>query len=337
MAYFDMPLKELQTYRPPRTSQPNFEQFWLDTLIEERQFPLNEYITTRDDLPYTGVRFSRAVYAGWQGHEIVGTYAVPEGEGPFPAVVMFHGYSSARPEPFMLLGWILQGYAILAIDMPGQSGESSDTTGYPGGHVPGYMTLGINDPANYYYRGAYVDAVRAVDFLAAQPEVDRQRLFITGSSQGGGLTIATTALIDLMKAHRETTFPFFDVEIRAAVAEIPFLCHFERACTLVDTPPYSEIAHYCRCTGADFKAVFRTLSYFDVMNLASYSKTPTLVTAGLMDMICPPSTIFATYNALQGAKDIIVHTFGEHETFPGVLDARMRWFARYDEDSTVST
>jgi cephalosporin-C deacetylase len=117
--------------------------------------------------------------------------------------------------------------------------------------------------------------------------------------------------------------------IAAVIAEIPFLCHFDRAATLVDTQPYREIADYCRKHGAESEAVFRTLSYFDVMNLSVYSKTPTLVTVGLMDMVCPPSTVFAAYNALQGEKDIIVAPFGEHETFPGVLDARMRWCERF--------
>jgi cephalosporin-C deacetylase len=117
---------------------------------------------------------------------------------------------------------------------------------------------------------------------------------------------------------------------RAAVAEIPFLCHFERAAILMDEPPYTEIGTYCRRSGADRKTVFRTLSYFDCMNLASYIKTPTLVTVGLMDAICPPSTVFAAYNHIQAEeKDIIVDYFGEHDTFEGVPEARVRWFARH--------
>jgi cephalosporin-C deacetylase len=61
------------------------------------------------------------------------------------------------------------------------------------------------------------------------------------------------------------------------------------------------------------------------MNLTSLIRAPTLVTSGLMDMICPPSTIFAAYNNISAPKEIFVDSFGEHETFPGVLAARMRW------------
>lgn len=317
MAHFDLPLHELQTYRPSRTKQPDFREFWLTTLQEAAQPPPVLRLEPLD-LPYRAARFYRAVYPGWGGAEISGIYAQPEGDGPFAAVSVYHGYGSRRPEAFELLSWISQGYAVLATDVRGQSGESSDSSAYPGGHVPGYLTLGIGDPASYYYRGAYVDAVRAVEALAAQPAVDSGRLVVTGASQGGGLALATAALCAMKQLH-----------LRAVVAEVPFLCHFERGATLVDDGPYQEIGSYCRRSGASAAYVLRTLSYFDCMNLADQIRAPTLVTAGLMDTICPPSTIFAAYNAIEAPKEIIADPFGEHDTFPGVLEARARWFQKY--------
>ena len=203
---------------------------------------------------------------------------------------------------------------MLATDVRGQGGESGDASGYPGGHAPGFMTMGIGDPQHYYYRGAYVDTVRAIDVLAAQPQVDAQRIGAAGGSQGGALTLAVAAL---------------DRRVRAAVAEIPFLCHFRRATTLVNTAPFKEIADYFRRTGADEEQVFRTLSYFDCMNLAPRIVAPTLITAGLMDEVCPPSTVFAAYNHISAPRQIVVSTFGVHATFPGVLEARAAWFAKH--------
>ncbi|NJO05774.1 MAG: acetylxylan esterase, partial [Chloroflexaceae bacterium] len=136
MAHFDFPLHELQTYQPRQTRQPDFEAFWRDTLAQSAAHPLDIHLDELD-LPYTGARIARLSYAGWDGANIVGTYAVPAAPGPFPAVAIFHGYGSARPDPFLLLAWVSQGYAVLAVDVRGQSGESSDTTSYPGGHVPG--------------------------------------------------------------------------------------------------------------------------------------------------------------------------------------------------------
>lgn len=324
MAHVDLPLHELQTYRPAQTAQPDFAQFWIDTLREAAQQPLN-VARTPLDLPYRNVCLLQMTYAGWGGTDIVGTYVTPAGNGPFPAVAMYHGYGSRRPEVFHLLGWASQGYAILAIDIRGQSGESSDSSGYLSGHVPGYLTMGIGDPHDYYYRGVYIDAVRAVAVLAAQPEVDAQRIGVTGGSQGGALTLATAALYGLAG---QSGVPLAG-QVRVAFAEIPFLCHFERAAILMDAGPYQEIGSYCRRSGAKVAQVFRTLSYFDCMNLTSHISVPTFVTLGLMDSICPPSTVFAAYNQIVAPREVFVAYFGEHETFPGVLDARTRWFATH--------
>lgn len=320
MAGFDLSLQELQNYRPALTKQPNFDQFWSDTFAEAARQPLNITLTPLD-LPYTGVRMFQTTYAGWHGVQMAGIYAVPNGDGPFPGVVIYHGYSGSKPDPSNLLIWTSQGYAVLAVDVRGQGGDSDDGGVYPGGHRPGFMTMGIGNPHTYYYRGVYVDSVRALETLAAQPAVDKNRIGVTGGSQGGGLSLATSALC---------TFIAGGVRVKAVVAEIPFLCHFERAVTLVDTYPYKEIADYCRIReGGAIEKAMHTLSYFDCMNLSERIEAATLVTVGIMDMICPPSTVFAAYNRLKGTKDIFIARFGEHTSFPGIPEARARWFARY--------
>jgi cephalosporin-C deacetylase len=313
MALFDMPLEELRRYAPALTREADFDAFWERTLAESARTPLDLRLTPLE-LPYRNAKLYRATFAGWGGAEIVGTYATPAGDGPFPAIALYHGYSGRGPEPWNLLAWTSQGYAVLATDVRGQGGLSSDNAGYPGGHAPGFMTMGISDPERYYYRAVYVDTARAVEALASRPEVDAGRIGATGGRQGGALTLVAAAL---------------DSRVRAIVSEIPFLCHFRRATTLVDTAPYKEIREYFRRTGADEDAAYRTLSYFDCMNLAPRIQAASLVTIGLMDDICPPSTCFAAFNHIAGDKEALVNTFAGHETFPGVLEARAGWFAAH--------
>jgi cephalosporin-C deacetylase len=308
-----MPLEQLRTYAPPLTREPDFDEFWESTLAAAAETPLDLQLEELD-VPFRGVKMYRATFAGWGGAPIVGVYALPAGSGPFPAIAIYHGYSWHRPEAWDLLAWASQGYAVLATDVRGQGGESGETLGYPGGHAPGFMTTGISSPENYYYRGVYVDTVRAVEVLAQRPEVDATRIGATGGSQGGALTLVAAALSG---------------QVRAAVAEIPFLCHFRRATTIVDTGPYNEIANYFRRTGADVDQTYRTLSYFDCMNLAPRITGSTLVTIGLMDDICPPSTCFAAYNRIPGEKSVFIDQFGLHATFPGVPTARAAWFAKH--------
>ena len=60
-------------------------------------------------------------------------------------------------------------------------------------------------------------------------------------------------------------------------------------------------------------AVLSTLSHFDGVNFAARSKAQALFSVGLMDMICPPSTVFAAYNHFAGPKDIRVWRYNNHE------------------------
>ena len=58
------------------------------------------------------------------------------------------------------------------------------------------------------------------------------------------------------------------------------------------------------------ETAYRTLSYVDVANLAPMVTCPAVVTVGLWDVICPPSTIFGTFNRLSSAdKELMVYPY----------------------------
>ena len=59
--------------------------------------------------------------------------------------------------------------------------------------------------------------------------------------------------------------------------------------------------------------MFNTLSYFDGVNFATRAAAKALFSVGLMDQICPPSTVYAAYNYWAGEKDIKVYPYNGHE------------------------
>jgi cephalosporin-C deacetylase len=160
------------------------------------------------------------------------------------------------------------------------------------------MTRGILDPADYYYRRVYVDAVRAVDVARSHPAVDGARIAVAGASQGGGISIAVAALRD---------------DIVAAIPEVAFLCDMRRATELIDTNPYGEISRYLSVHRHRHETVFHTLRFFDGALLAPRATAPGLFSVGLMDTICPPSTVYAAYNAYGGPKEMVEYAYNDHE------------------------
>jgi cephalosporin-C deacetylase len=241
-------------------------------------------------------------------------HLVPHQQSPFPALAQYHGYSGSKVEPHNLLMWALQGYAVLSVDVRGQSGETSDPAHYPGGHVTGWMTMGILDPADYFYRGVYVDCLRAVEFLGGRAEVDGARIGVMGGSQGGALTLAVAALSG---------------RPALAMSDEPYLCHFRRAVEIAERNPYLEISAYLKKHPHRDVQVWRTLSYFDNLNLCDRISCPVLVSVGLDDRTCPPSTIYAIYNHLTcETKELGVYPYHDHENIDAHWVDKIAWANR---------
>lgn len=313
MAIFDLSLEELKRYNPPQTKQPDFDDFWKETLEEASQQPLNPVLEPVD-YPVPEIQAFAARYNGWQGAAIAAWYLTPWSDEQHPALVFYHGYQNSKVGIYTYLPWVLQGYAVLAVDVRGQPGGSVDTAAYSTGHAKGWMTKGILDEREYYYRGVYVDSVRALDFLATRQEIDMDKVGLTGFSQGGGLSLAVAALDD----RPALTMP-----------GMPFLCHFERPLEISRKYPYWEFADYIRHHPTRSERLFRTLSYFDNLNLADWITCPALFNVGLIDEICPPSTIFAVYNRLAAPKNIAIFPYHEHERPETHWETQMQWANHY--------
>ena len=85
--------------------------------------------------------------------------------------------------------------------------------------------------------------------------------------------------------------------------------------------PYGEISQYCKTHRDHIDQVFATLRYFDGVNFAARATAPALFSVALMDMICPPSTVFAAYNHYAGEKSIEVWRYNGHEGGAGFQQA----------------
>ncbi len=259
----------------------DFNAFWDDILARTADIPLNAK-TTFDPLRSTpSVDVFEVHYTSLDRVIIAGWYARPaDSIAPLPALLIVPGYTM---EPIIPKAWAAKGYAAFSVAPRGKLRSNSQFN--PG--YPGLLTHNITDRNTYSYRGFYMDACRGVDFLLSRQEVDRDRIGVTGHSQGGGLAIVVAALRK---------------EIAAATSGAPYLCGFMDAMALTDSYPYQEIADYLRLYPELRDQVTETVAYFDGINFAPRVTCPILVNVGHQDSTCPPETGYAMFRAI-GSSD----------------------------------
>ncbi|MER5202060.1 acetylxylan esterase [Streptomyces sp. NPDC002825] len=316
MTQFDLSVDRLRTYRSASVEPEDFDAFWAKTLDEARAHELDarfEPVTTG----LATVDVFDVTFAGFGGHPVKGWFVLPAGASePLPVVVEFLGYGGGRGLPHTHLLWASAGFAHFVMDTRGQgSGWATGDTPDPEGSAPsfpGFMTRGVEDPHAYYYRRVFTDAVRAVEAARSHPLVDAGRTAVTGGSQGGGITLAVAGLVR---------------DLVAVAPDVPFLCDFPRATTITDRTPYREIGNYLKTHRGRVERVRETLAYFDGVHFAARATAPALFSTALEDQTCPPSTVFAAFNAYAAEeKTIEVYDFNDHEGGGAFQQAaQLRW------------
>lgn len=317
MPLVDLPLEKLLEY-PGRNPRPaDFDDYWqraiaeLDTCDPSPRFePVNA--------PFPSAIAQDVWFNGVGGAKIHAKFMRPRWtDQPVPCIVFFHGYHWKSPDWFTLAAWSAAGYAVLAPDVRGQGGLSTDPLSVDGNTVSGHIVRGLTDhPDKLFYRGAFLDTVQSARVAASIEGIDPSRIFAHGASQGGGLTVACAALAPDL--------------IRACVPVYPFLSDYLRVWEMdLAKDAYNEIKQFFKIQDPLHKRkdeVFEKLGYIDVQHLASRINCPSLWAVGLMDAICPPSTQFAAYNKVMAPKETLIYPDYGHDGLPELSEHMIRFF-----------
>jgi cephalosporin-C deacetylase len=304
MPWFDMPLDQLRDYRTDTVEPSDLDVWWQRRLELARAAARPPTLTRYEGDLYAPVEVYDTEFSGADGDRIKAWYLRPAGaDERTPVVVKFIGYGGGRglPAEHALLPAL--GYALFVMDTRGQGGRwTTGATGdQPGDPAAGpenarVMTRGIARPEGYYYTRLFTDAVLAVE--AASALTGAPRVAVSGISQGGGLALATAALVPRTVA--------------VCHADVPFLCDIQRGITLAPEAPYTEVSEFLAHNVNLIPSALDTLRYVDCALLARRITARCLLSVGLMDTICPPSTVFAAYNEITAGKDLSVHPFTGH-------------------------
>jgi cephalosporin-C deacetylase-like acetyl esterase len=159
----------------------------------------------------------------------------------------------------------------------------------------------------------FLRLVRAIDFLTEQPEWDGRTVAVYGSSQGGAQAIAAAGL---------------DSRVSFFVAGVPAMCDHTGflANRISGWPKFVPTGEK-----SPSAAVVSAIRYYDAVNFAARAKAPGYFTVGFIDTTCPPSSVYAAYNALRTPKDIFHDIKAGHTNTPaataGMRAAVKRHFA----------
>ena len=270
--------------------QPDFDTFWEQTLAELAAVAPDYKFTLLEDHSNDVRKSYRVDMKSFGGEQVSGLLLLPTAEGKYPAVISYMGYGSdvwyadpsSNPDriEFMLC---IRNQAFNRAP-----GEKDD-----------WCTRGLGDEYAYYYRGAFADAVRAIDFVCSLPQTDTERVVAYGESQGGALTLVAASL---------------DHRLKAIAPSAPFLNDYKDYFVLADWPGnwYIQAA---KERGISDEDLYRCLSYFDVKNFTDRIQCPVLMAIGLQDTVCPPHTNFAGYNQIKTEKSWICYPAAGHNVW----------------------
>ena len=260
-----------------------------------------------------------------EGHEVVGTLALPEGE-PAPVVLLLHGFTGTRDElpipgtdegVFSRTARRLaeEGFASLRIDFRG-SGESTADLAF----------------ADTTFEKQVADALAAVDYLQALETVASDDMHMIGWSQGGLVGTAAAGRSDAFDAvalwaapaDPESTFAAFlgPEVIEAGLAAEP------GEAVAVPLPWGGEVELK--------RGFFQGIADFDPQaEIAEYSGL-LFVAHGNLDTVVDPSAADLLIAAHEGAEELwtaeMDHTFNVStgtETLDDLVGATIGFFERH--------
>ena len=318
--------------------QTDYADYWAAAKAQLDAIPVNASLTeiTAKSTANRKVYLveMQSVPDGLTGEPVIvrGYYAEPTDGKKHPVIMHYLGYDSGyRPggqdvKPYCPSGDAEPNYAEFYLSTRGQSinnrpADEREADG-KGDFVNTYgdwFAFNFGNKDAYYYRGAFMDCVQAIRFMATRPTSDMKNLFGEGQSQGGAFTYAAAALSD---------YPF-----RAIAPGIAFLGDFPDYFDIVNWPAY--VARENQGTMTD-EQMFAFLSYFDTKNLAPFITAATYACLGLQDNVCPPHTNIAPYNNLTVTdKQLVINPELMHQVSNTWYSEMMAFFADHIDNTTT--
>jgi len=247
------------------------------------------------------------------GHYLIpAVIKVPEGNGPFGAVVMLHGTGSDKDEAgnvYKILAneFAAAGIASIRIDFVG-TGQS------------------LEDYSNYNYGTAISDANFSADFISKVENIDRNKLGVMGWSQGGTIALLAAGVNPKFKS----------VLCWAGAIDLTSLVN-EEAYIIAQKNGYYNLEFDWRSPLKLGIEWFQKVYTMDVLEIFSNTDAPVMAINGMKDDVVNPASgqAIAAVSKNNESEFLLIdeadHTFNvfsDMTTINEVVVKTVKWFVR---------
>ena len=298
----------------PSTLMPkDFSDFWQDAIREACQTPLEP---TKRLLPERCTKdvnvYEVSFYNTKWGSRTYGILCVPVKEGKYPALLRVPG-AGVRPYGGDIYtasqGAITLEIGIHGIPVTMEQGVYDDLHN---GALSGYWEFGMDDRDKSYYKHVIIGCIRALDYIEDYTPWNGKECGVTGSSQGGFLSLATAGL--------DKRITFY-APVHAALCD-----HTNSLKGIACGWPH----YFYWNKGKGMEKQIETSRYYDGVNFARLitDKQHGWFSFGYNDDVVPPTTAWATYNTVTGPKEISPYQATWHFWFQEQWDEWENWLLK---------
>ena len=293
----------------------DFKAFWDAQIAELSKFPLDPKITPIEQ-SNPNIELYEVSFANIEGRRSHGYLAKPKGATELPIMISQPGMG-VHPNGLKESRWVINNAALgfLALDMSAHDMPMERTAEdeIKWKQFMGYPYIGSDDRSTYYYRHVFTGMIRGIDYLTSRPDWNHKAIISSGASQGGGLALIAAAL---------------DPRVTAVVSIVPALGeHTGPLHGRPDAAPHKLIMGRDKVT-PDPKIIAAT-AYYDTVNFARFVKVPVLMSGGLIDTACPPTTVLSIYNTLPCTKQLDLVPLLGHSQGPRFAELRNRFLIEH--------
>ena len=274
----------------PSTVMPSdFKEFWQQSIAEARKTDLDPTKRLLPERCTKDVNVYEVSFHNEQwGSRTYGILCVPVREGKYPALLRVPG-AGVRPYEGDVYT-ASQGVITLEIGIHGvpvtmQQGVYDNLNN---GALRGYWEFNMDSREKHYYHHVIMGCIRAMDYIEQYTPWDGENAGVTGSSQGGFLTLATAGLDKRITCYAPVHAALCDHtnSLRGIACGWPHFFYWNK--------------------GKGQEKQIEVSRYYDGVNFARLinDQQRGWFSFGYCDDVVPPTTAWSTYNTVTGPKEI---------------------------------